>query len=39
MKTLNPDWTRTQVGIQHEVLDPDPPQMNTDPKRWNKGHE
>jgi hypothetical protein len=33
IKTLDPDWIR--IGIQQKMLDPDPYQMNTDPKhRW-----
>jgi hypothetical protein len=28
----DPDWIR--IGIQPKMLDPDPYQMNTDPKPW-----
>jgi hypothetical protein len=30
IKTLDPNWIR--IGIQPKMLDPDPYQMNTDPK-------
>jgi hypothetical protein len=30
IKTLDPDWIR--IGIQPKMLDPDPYEMNTDPK-------
>jgi hypothetical protein len=29
---MDPDWIR--IGIQPKMLDPDPYQMNTDPKHW-----
>jgi hypothetical protein len=29
---MDPDWIR--IGIQHNMLDPDPCQMKTDPKHW-----
>jgi hypothetical protein len=32
IKTLDPDWIR--IGIHPKMLDPDPYQMNTDPKPW-----
>ncbi len=32
----DPDWIR--IGIQPEMLDPDPYQMNTDPKHWQNLH-
>jgi hypothetical protein len=30
--TLDPDWIRIPIGIHPKMLDPDPYQMNTDPK-------
>jgi hypothetical protein len=36
IKTLDPDWIRIRIGIQPKMLDPDPYQMNTDPKHWFK---
>jgi hypothetical protein len=32
MKTLDPDLIRIRTGIQPEMLDLDPVQMNTDPQ-------
>jgi hypothetical protein len=32
IKTLDPDWIRIWIGVQPKMLDPDPYQMNTDPK-------
>jgi hypothetical protein len=29
---MDPDWIQIRIGIQPEMLDPDPYQMNTDPK-------
>jgi hypothetical protein len=46
IRTLDPDWI--WIGIQPKMLDPDPDQMNTDPKtannavklnEWNAGKE
>jgi hypothetical protein len=34
IKTLDLDWIRIRIGIQLKMLDPDPYQMNTDPKHW-----
>ena len=30
--TLDPDWIRIRIGIQPKMPDPDPYQMNMDPK-------
>ncbi len=32
IKTLDPDWIRIRIGIQPKMMDPDPYQLNTDPK-------
>jgi hypothetical protein len=34
IKALDPDWIR--IGLQPQMLDPDPDQMNADPKPWLK---
>ncbi len=34
IKALYPDWIRVWIGIRPQMLDPDPDQMNTDPKPW-----
>ncbi len=34
IKTLDPDWIRIRIDIQPKMLDPDPYQMNTNPKPW-----
>jgi hypothetical protein len=31
-QNLDPDWIRTRIGIHPKLRDPDPYQMNTDPK-------
>jgi hypothetical protein len=31
-KTLDLDWIRNRIGIQPKMADPNPYQMNTDPK-------
>jgi hypothetical protein len=36
IKALDPDWIRIRIGIQPQTLDPDPDQMNEDPKPWLK---
>ncbi len=30
----DPDWIRIRIGNQPKMLDPDPYQINTDPKPW-----
>jgi hypothetical protein len=32
IKTLDPDWIQIGIGMQPKMLDPDPDQINTDPK-------
>jgi hypothetical protein len=32
LKTLDPVWVRIRIDFQPKMLDPDPDQMNTDPK-------
>ncbi len=32
IKALDPDWIRIRIGIQPKMLDPDPDEMNADPK-------
>ncbi len=32
IKIRDPDWIRIRIGIQPNMLDLDPDQMNTDPK-------
>ncbi len=32
IKALDSDWIRIRIGIQPQMLDPDPDQMSTDPK-------
>ncbi len=34
IKALDPDWIRIRIGLQPQTLDPDPDQMNADPKPW-----
>jgi hypothetical protein len=33
IKTLAPDWIWIRIGIRPQMLDPDPDQMNKDPKQ------
>jgi hypothetical protein len=32
IKALDPDWIQIQIGIQPNMLDPDPDEMNADPQ-------
>jgi hypothetical protein len=32
IKAQDPDWIPIRIGLQPQTLDPDPDQMNTDPK-------
>ncbi len=32
IKALDPDWIRIRIGIQPQMLDPDPDEMNADPQ-------
>ncbi len=34
IKALDPDSIRIRIGLQPQTLDPDPDQMNADPKPW-----
>jgi hypothetical protein len=36
IKNLDPDWIRIRIGFQSKMLDPDPYQMNPDPKPFLK---
>ena len=32
IKGLDPDWIRIRIGVQPNMLDPDPDEMNADPQ-------